>query len=1337
MMREPLLGTVCLFTWLIGAAEAADDRPLLYIPFDGTADAAFAQGEPRQLAADATRSFEAGVRGEAVYLNSDCRFARPGNFQVAEGTIAVWIKPTWSTRRVPDDAGPHYLFCLYGSPELEHSWAVNRWSLYASQGELSFVIFTQTEGITHRLTVPIGDTPPSPGGEGKSGAWQPGEWHHVAATWRNVNSGRADAEMHLYVDGVEGASALTGVRIDVGEVGDYLDLGRDSDASPDYAEADLDDFYLYGRAWTAEEIRRAVAQVRAGEAAARPQSVVAGQPRPDWWNDGWPFRAFVRIPPAEPDPPLSPPSPRGEDRQDVFVQLPVDFQADVTALGLTAGVDLNSLRVVECDPQTGQVRGDAPVPHRLADNRLEWVAPGETRAFHVYFRTFDYDFTLPLLARRGPTSPPPPALDAPAPDYATLSYGDAWDFDEGDFEGIDQWGNRPEFVRNRTVENGILSVDVAEDPWFIWGNMWGQVAQTERPVRLDLAKFPVLEMKVRQSVGWAEWELYGRPGTSDNLLHYRFPVTGTGWQRLRIDLLREARWRGVLTAFRIDPTRDVEAHVEIDWVRLSAVTQVTRGPVQYLGQPSGMPAQVALRLENDRPQVGSAQTLRVSVTTADGQPVARQPVTVRLRPGSGGSLEADATQRSLALSAKERRGLTDETGVLAMRYVVNRKAGEAADEIEAQADFANVRSTSVRVTALAGPPHHYVVTPTKATPLPADQLPFSLTAQISDEFDNPLPVAGRKLRWIAPDGATVTTNAAATDEAGKAPARLTADLARRWVLRVAVEDEAGLRGASAPLALLPTEPKPNPVRLLPNGYFATADGKPFIPLGGFYANWVGLPEGGEEGRRLVSFTDATEEQIVHWLSFLHEQGVTALRFMLRTHRPNGMEPMDVGGRVNRDLFAAVLRYLDLARPFGIRFLLVIHEDYAKPMYYNLDPLLNFCLPQFAGEDLDALPPFQRRFLRDRKLLFDIGEKYTDPDVIACQDQYTRELIGMLKHNPQVFGYELENEMVNCPADWANHALATIREVDPVTPICVSHGGGGLQTADPLWWRRNTSIDFYTYHLYPHGTTSEEVDYGAAVDVLTRYGRLCGVTFLGESSGDQFSDYPDDAGRRWIMRDIIWLSLLSGDPGCFFWNARGYEVAEFKLANEIMSGLDWTTWERAKPEIGIAVPHPLEDDKWFRTEAGRAALALMGRYAQHYLSQGVDFDFALDPAGYAPFADLTAFAPPEPHHRPFTVSPGFQLKYLARADWSEALIYVRNFGGVRRWETKPPDRWQQYLRVRRAAPLEIGCHLPHRVRATITDLDTHEQQTRNLAPGETLRLGETEHDWVAVLRPIRP
>ncbi len=878
-------------------------------------------------------------------------------------------------------------------------------------------------------------------------------------------------------------------------------------------------------------------------------------------------------------------------------------------------------------------------------------------------------------------------------------------------------------------------MQVEQDPWFIWGDMWGQVDETSRKVAIDLSRFPVLEMRVWQSVNQANWDLYGRPGTSTRLLHYEFPVIGAGWHRIRIDLRKEARWRGVLSAFRIDPTSEVKALVKIDWVRLISATPVEHAAIETIGRPSGQASHVAMTVPETTVRAGSVQDVTVTVTDVDGKPVSGQPVVVELAEGSGGSLGIRKDQRSLALSTRERRGLTNDEGRLTVAYTASTRATENADTLRATVEFAGPAQAVQTVSTVPGPPDHYRVEPTSVATLKEAALPLSASAQLVDEFDNPV-AESRTIAWSTDEPGAIAQADARLNDKGAARAQWTGIEAQRWVYHIRVRDDQGLEGESAAICLLPSQPRKDPIVLGDNGYFRKGpDGPAWLPLGGFYANWVGLPDRGEEGRRLISFVDATEEQLVHWLDFLAGEGVTAMRFMLRAHTPRGMEPMDVIGRVNMPLFAKVLRYMDLARKHDIRFMLTIHEDYTKPAYFNKQALETFCIPRYAGEDLDALPPHQRRFVRDGRLLELIQNKYTDPDVMACQDQYARELIGLLKDNPQLFSWEFENEMVDCPQSWANHAAKIIRDADPVTPICASHGGGGLHTADPLWWTRKTDIDFYNYHLYSHrGSTSAVTDYGAACDILTCYGRMAPVSMFGESAGDEFGRYPKerDADRRYIMRDIIWLSLANGNPGCFFWNARGFEVEEFRLANHIVSAIDWRDWRPAKPEVGLIVDHPWEDDKYYRSPEGRADYAMMGRYAQHYLSAGIDFDFTMDGEGYAKTSSLEEFSPCQGKSL-LAPTEGWQVRTNACADLSRGLAYVRNFAGVWNWaETEGRRRADMFLRDRKQAPLRLALDLPHaRASVTATDLDTGEVKRFDVAGSGEIDLGVSGHDWAVV------
>lgn len=994
--------------------------------------------------------------------------------------------------------------------------------------------------------------------------------------------------------------------------------------------------------------------------------------------------------------------------------IPLDLGSDLARLGLASQVAPSSLRLVE-----SRLGETAPrdVPFAIRDGRVVWPLPLDG------CRTFELFFDARVSAST--THPSLAAAEIQIPDYATDAYGKGWDFDRGDFEAIDVWGDRPQNIRSRKVVSGILQLDVTGDSYFIWGDMWNSPQHSQRPVSIDLNRYPVLEMRVRQSVPDAEWGLYGRPGRSESLLHYGFRVSGTDWQTVRIDLRRQARWHGILTAFRIDPAKNVNARVEFDWVRLLSLVEANRAAMEVLG-PSRSGLRTAFRALDPRPRAGSEQQVTIVIRDSEGRPARGQPVLLSLASGAGGAI-LPAERHSGLATPDGVRAITDAGGEAVFVYRASRIAKPGSDRLVAMAEFTEASPVRQAVTTMPGPPTRYVVTPDMPRILQPGGPPLKVTARLADSFGNPLP--GRRMFvWSAP-GARLLRADSRSAPNGSAIAVARGDPARSWVWAVAVHDSAGLSGRSAPVCVLAPGPRRKPIRLTKSGYFE-AGGRAWLPLGGFYANWVGTRTPDGEWHRLISFTDATDEQIIAWLRFLRQNGVTAERFMLRTHRPDGMEPMDIGGRVNPGLFAAFLHYLDLARPFGLRFLLVLHEDYTKPLYYDAHALERYALPWYAGQDLGRLPPYQRRFIRDRRLIEDIGDKYTDPDVIACQDAYARQIVGLLKGNPLVFGYELENEMVGCPASWVNHMAATIRSVDPTAPICVSHGGGGLFTADPAWWSANTTIDFYTPHLYPDvPVTSPDCDYGLAVDVLMRYVRQGKPAFLGESSGDQFSSHPDRQVRRWTMRDIIWFSLVNGRPGCFFWNARGSEVAEFRLANEIARIIDWTHFQRKPARLIVAVPHALPNDHWFRAGPGRVAYLNMAKYDRFSLDRGAELDFSLDSRrqGAIPL-DGTRFSPPDVLPSDFGVTPGCQLAPLVRADDGEALLYIRNFAGVVRWDSPGDHTSTQYLRSRAAVPLSVTLRLPGRFTADVWDLDTGAHTQRELRPGEALDLGTTDHDF---------
>lgn len=1266
-------------------AAAPPDGLVLYCPFDGSLAPLWCEEGITPTPADLP--LVPGMRGDAAHLAWDYAFTVGDAFPVTEGTFAVWA----ALDAVPDPTQPRYLMCIYGHPSVAESYMHNRFCLFIQGGQLTMQVFP-AEGATV-------------GPQADVSAWQPGEWHHVACTWSGINSGQADAALRLFIDG-EVVAESAALQLDMGRTATLWNVGRDSDGSADYGLASFDDLFLYRRALSPGEVAAGVAWVRAHTGAT--VRVPAAREVPGWLAPELPFRATAVVAPARRD--LTNPVAHLSMEAGGTLSVPDGLEQLLASVCrvFAEGTELAA------EPAAGVVRW--AVPGR--------IAAGEERRFDVYFGAARYAYAGPLqVPCEMPAAPAGRTALAPT-DFATATFGDAWDFDEGDTEDIDQFGDKPEYIRNVRVEDGALQADVEQDAYIVWGSMWGPEDKGKRTFRLDPTEYNQLEIRLRQSVPWSNWDVMGRVAGTESLVAYKFPVSGQGWQTIRIDLVRDANWRQPLSAFRIDLTNEMKAQAAIDWVRLTQGVPAELTGLQTLGAPNGAATQVALEVADSAPIAGSGQDVAARVTDAQGDPVAGQPVVIAIGEGAGTIAESAAT----ALKADGGlRGLTGPDGRFVVRYEAGRQAG-STDELVARTEFPDMESQPLRATVQAGPPDHYEVLSLEPRIVPESDMPLPVRAQAVDACGNPLPLEGRGLVWEVAEG-RLEDAAAATGADGSATARLVPDMTRRWVYTVRVTDDQGMTGQSGPICVLPKGPRPDRVRLGGNGYFATGPGQPFVPLGGFYGVWVpAIAEPGQEkGRAIHAFNEATEEEILDWFGFLQAQGVTAIRMMLRTHGPDGTEAMDIGGRVNRRLFATTLRYFDLARRFGLRFMLTLHDDYDKPVYCNARHLKRFALPAFAGEDLNALPAHQRRFIRDQELVAP-AERYTDPDAIACQDQYAREIVGYLKDNPVVFSWELENEMVDCPVSWVNHAVDVIREVDPETPVCVSHGGGGIVTGDPLYWTTQSNVDFYTYHLYPVGMTRPGTDYGAAVDLLTRYGRMAGTCFMGESAGDEFSSYPPERGgdRRYVMRDIIWFGLVNGNPGSFFWNARGYEVEEFRLARRLMDRIDWTAWERQRPTIAVRIDHPLDDDKHWRSPEGQAQMRVMEQYVQHFLGQGVDFDFATDAAGYATVCGVDAFEPPALTAVP-RISPGYQLARLTRADGQQGFAYARNFAGIVAWEVKPGQT--MWLRQRATARLVAGLGAEIEGAEVIAvDLDTAEERVVKAGVGGSVDLGESEHDY---------
>ena len=87
------------------------------------------------------------------------------------------------------------------------------------------------------------------------------------------------------------------------------------------------------------------------------------------------------------------------------------------------------------------------------------------------------------------------------------------------------------------------------------------------------------------------------------------------------------------------------------------------------------------------------------------------------------------------------------------------------------------------------------------------------------------------------------------------------------------------------------------------------------------------------------------------------------------------------------------------------------------------------------------------------------------------------------------------------------------------------------------------------------------------------------------------------------------------------------------------------------------------------------------------------------------------------------SPGYQAKYLARADGKALIAYLRNFGGL----------LPQNVRTRTARPLQVTLSAGTGTVA-VWDLDERRLlKSVSVKPGSKLDLGETDHDFALVFR----
>jgi hypothetical protein len=164
-----------------------------------------------------------------------------------------------------------------------------------------------------------------------------------------------------------------------------------------------------------------------------------------------------------------------------------------------------------------------------------------------------------------------------------------------------------------------------------------------------------------------------------------------------------------------------------------------------------------------------------------------------------------------------------------------------------------------------------------------------------------------------------------------------------------------------------------------------------------------------------------------------------------------------------------------------------------------------------------------------------------------------------------------------------------------------------------------------------------------------------------------------------------------------------------------------------------VAHPLDDDIYFRGEAGYALYTQMGRYENHFTRLGVEFDYCFDDAGYETVLPGNQFEAHEPAARPFVLSPGYQLRSLTGADDRVVVAYIRNEGQYVRIGKDWHAGW-----VRQPAPAEF--HLTIRLPGTYEGfLHTFDEETREDVridgEGRIDKKDATDRDYWLYLRRV--
>lgn len=189
------------YFWLVvasGLVGSVAGAQVLDAVFDGDV-AAMHLGQPLAgaLLPGATLA-PGGVRGGALEVGDTggASFKLSEPLPLNQGSLHMWVKPTFGTR----DGARHWLICDNDA----------RFKIFKyTNGQTYFQLRTDTGGV--HAVAPV--------------EWIPGQWQHLGVTWENINSGKDDGLLQLWINGSVKARVTGDFRVK--GFGDTLYVGCD------------------------------------------------------------------------------------------------------------------------------------------------------------------------------------------------------------------------------------------------------------------------------------------------------------------------------------------------------------------------------------------------------------------------------------------------------------------------------------------------------------------------------------------------------------------------------------------------------------------------------------------------------------------------------------------------------------------------------------------------------------------------------------------------------------------------------------------------------------------------------------------------------------------------------------------------------------------------------------------------------------------------------------------------------------------------------------------------------------------------------------------------------